>query len=54
MAKAPKVGRDGIDSWTSNGYGITVEKDNSKEWKEEVEKLNEEIRNYVNNKNKKK
>ena len=47
MAKAPKVGKDGIDSWTNNGYGITVEKDNSKERKEEIDKLNEAIRNFV-------
>ena len=51
--KAPAVGKDGIDSWTNNGYGLTVEKNNSKERQEEIDKLNEEIRNFVNNKNKK-
>lgn len=54
MAKAKAVGRDGIDAWTSNGYGISVEKDDSKESKEEIERLNEEIRNFVNNKSNKK
>lgn len=26
MAKAKATGRDGIDRWTSNGYGLSVEK----------------------------
>lgn len=39
MAKAKAIGRKGIDSWTSNGYGITVEKDNKKELNEKIRKL---------------
>lgn len=49
MALAKKNGRDDIDAWTSNGYGITVEKDNSKEEKEKIEKLNKEIRKVFKN-----
>ena len=39
MAKAKAVGKDGIDRWTSNGYGITVKKDEKRELNEEIRKL---------------
>ena len=47
--KAPKTGRDGIDSWTSNGHGVIVIKkpDNTKI-------SNEEFREFVDGKDKKK
>lgn len=52
MALARKEGRDGIDAWTSNGYGISVEEDNSKEEKEKVAELNKELRSIFRNKEK--
>lgn len=50
MATAKKTGKDGIDRWTSNGYGITVKKDDNNNKKENKRDLNEEFRNYVNGK----
>lgn len=52
MALAKKNGRDDIDAWTNNGYGISVEADNSKEEKEKVEELNKELRSIFRNKEK--
>lgn len=44
MAKAKAVGKDGIDSWTSNGYGVTIKKNNqSKAQKEAIKKINESL-----------
>lgn len=41
--KAKSEGKDGIDRWTSNGYGITVGKPD----KEEKEKANKEFRKVL-------
>ena len=47
MAKVAKeTGREGIDRWTSNGYGLSVS-ENTKEQDEAVKKINEELRNYI-------
>lgn len=44
MAKAKAVGRNGIDTWTSNGYGVTVQKSGqSKAQKEAIRKINESL-----------
>ena len=50
--KAKKEGRDGIDAWTSNGYGLTFSKP-TPEQEEKVRKVNEELRDYINGKTKK-
>lgn len=39
MSQAKKDGKDGIDRWTSNGYGITVKKNENKELNEEIRKI---------------
>ena len=43
---------DGIDRWTSNGYGITVEKpkDKEKEQSDEERETNKKIRQFVSGK----
>ena len=46
MAEAKKVGKDGIDRWTSNGYGLSVG-EMTKEQKERIAKLNDELRNMT-------
>ena len=44
MAKAKTVGKDGVDAWTSNGYGVTIKKNNqSKAQKEAIKKINESL-----------
>ena len=48
MAIAKKEGKDGIDRWTSNGYGLTVEPKKKADGKDDNKKENEKIRKYLN------
>ena len=44
MAKAKSVGKNGIDTWTSNGYGVTVQKSGqTKAQKEAIKRINESL-----------
>lgn len=52
MAKAKAENKYGIDRWTSNGYGITVKKDEKKELNDEIRKLvkNDDLKEIVKKK----
>lgn len=47
--KAKTTGRDGIDRWTSNGYGIKIEKQekNAEDKKRERSVSNEDFKRFI-------
>ena len=47
MAKAKLTGKDGIDRWTSNGYGIFLSKEDTKKNDEDKKTLNDGFRRMV-------